>query len=251
MGVIVDRPHRSNVQRYYTHDTIDFAIQKMGQLDQQTVNARAKGDGMSINYPMLQSLLQNMLDVKKNSFHGADAIKEGTAESSVGNDASVAFKGRSLIEITDKGSVSNDASVTFSSGSSIQKIQQEMDSVNAQKIEGAETSDRGRPTKDVGETNSFLTPQSLRQNMLDVKQQEIEEDDNKTKDAAVRGSNRLWSSHSRKTSFAEDTLPNAEDNVKKKSERNPDDLSDRQLLARAYEGIAKTDYEKRSLERYK
>lgn len=36
-----------------------------------------------------------------------------------------------------------------------------------------------------------------------------------------------------------------------KSERNPDDLSDRQLLARAYEGIAKTDYEKRSLEKYK
>ena len=38
---------------------------------------------------------------------------------------------------------------------------------------------------------------------------------------------------------------------RKYSERNPDVLSDRQLLARAFEGIAKTDYERKSLERYK
>lgn len=36
-----------------------------------------------------------------------------------------------------------------------------------------------------------------------------------------------------------------------KSERNPDDLSNRQLLARAFEGIAKTEYERKSLEKYK
>ena len=36
-----------------------------------------------------------------------------------------------------------------------------------------------------------------------------------------------------------------------KSERNPDDLSDRQLLAQAYEGLAKTEYEKKKLEEYK
>ena len=36
-----------------------------------------------------------------------------------------------------------------------------------------------------------------------------------------------------------------------KSERDPNALSNRQILARAYEGVAKTDYERKSLERYK
>lgn len=70
MGVIVDRPHFSMVQRYYTHDVVGFEIIKMGQNTEQTGDVQAKDGSMQGNYPTIQRLLQYVLEVNQENESG-------------------------------------------------------------------------------------------------------------------------------------------------------------------------------------
>lgn len=102
----------------------------------------------------------------------------------------------------------------------------------------------------------------------------------KTKDAADRGFDRSWSTYIRRAPFTENSVTDSQEEVKKyltteeaifndgrspgrrhgnfsgngesKAQRTRPGRPFRPaLLARAYEGIAKTEYEKKSLEKYK
>ena len=62
-GVIVNRPHFTDIQRYYTHDVV---IQKIEQSNARNGDAEANRGATSKDYSTLQSLLRSVQKVNRN-----------------------------------------------------------------------------------------------------------------------------------------------------------------------------------------